>query len=414
MAKQIVSQRGFICVVLVQLIIILQGCESFPDRLLNGVSLDPPYDVQVSTPALQLHQNLFVADLHADTLLWKKNILERHDSGHVDVPRLLEGNIALQAFTVFTKIPLPYIRIFSTPWLQPYFTEPAPDVATLLAIWQLGDDQKRGSLQERALYYADVLADAANDPAGQLTLIKTKQDLQDYLVRRATNQQITAGFLGLEGAHALEGDVNNVQKFFDKGYRMMGLVHWFDNKFAGSSAGLEGPAGGLKQKGVELIKELGRHHIILDLSHASVQTIEDVLYLYDHPPFSPLPALIVSHTGVKGTCDRGGRNLHTRHIERIVDHNGLIGIGLYTDAVCGEGVEKSVEAIEWVVNILGRARGVRHVALGSDFDGGVTTHFDASGMALVTQALQFRGFTDHEIRKIMGENVRDFLLDHLP
>jgi membrane dipeptidase len=106
--------------------------------------------------------------------------------------------------------------------------------------------------------------------------------------------------------------------------------------------------------------------------------------------------------------------LHTRHIERIVEHKGLIGIGLYADAVCGEGVEKNVDAIEKVINILGRARGVRHVALGSDFDGGVTTHFDASGMVLVTQDLLFRGFTEQEIRKIMGENVRDFLLDHLP
>ena len=414
MKKQFFIHKVSTWIRFVLLIILLPGCESFPDRLLNGISLDPPYDVQVSTPALRLHQNLFIADLHADSLLWKENILKRHETGSVDIPRLIEGNIALQAFTVFTKIPLPYFRLFSKPWLEMYFTEPAPDVATLLAIWQLGDDRKRGNLKDRALYYAEVLTKAADNSNRQLTLIKTKLDLQNYIARRVSTPQITAGFLGLEGAHALEDDVNNVQEFFDKGYRMIGLVHWFDNAFAGSSAGLESVAGHLKPKGVELIKELGRKKIILDLSHASIQTIDDVLDLYDNPPFSPLPALIVSHTGVKGTCDRDGRNLHSRHIERIAQHHGLIGIGLYSSAVCGKGVEKSIDAIEHVVNVLGRTQGVESVALGSDFDGGVTTHFDASGMALVTQALKFRGFSDQEIRRVMGENVRDFLLNHLP
>ena len=379
------------------------------DTLINRVSLDPPYNLRDSS-AQQLHESLFVADLHADTLLWERDLLKRHERGHADVPRLIEGNIALQAFTVFTKIPLPYIRLFSTPWFETYYSQHAPDVGTLLAMAQLGDDRKRGSLKERALYYGERLQEWANRSNGQLTLIKSAQDLRDYMTRRHSNPDLTAGFLGLEGAHALEGDVNNVQEFFDKGYRMIGLVHFFDNEFGGSSTGDE--KGGLKKpKGEELIKELGNQKVILDLAHSSLKTIDDVMELYNQQPSYPLPGIVVSHTGIQETCDRGERNLHTRHIVKIAKHGGLIGIGLWKGAVCGKNVEKTVDAIEYVAQLLGNADSI---AVGSDFDGAVKTHFDASGITLLTQALKSRGFTDQDIRRIMGENLRDFLLTHLP
>jgi len=79
--------------------------------------------------------------------------------------------------------------------------------------------------------------------------------------------------------------------------------------------------------------------------------------------------------------------------------------------VCGKNVEKTVDAIEYVAQLLGNADSI---AVGSDFDGAVKTHFDASGIPLLTQALKSRGFTDQDIRRIMGENLRDFLLTHLP
>ena len=99
------------------------------DALINRVSLDPPYNLENPT-AHQFHQSLFVADLHADTLLWDRDLLNRHERGHLDVSRMIDGNIALQAFTVFTKIPLPYSRLFSTPWLETYYSQHAPDVGT--------------------------------------------------------------------------------------------------------------------------------------------------------------------------------------------------------------------------------------------------------------------------------------------
>ena len=382
---------------------------SSSDALINQVSLDPPYNLEKPT-AHQFHQSLFVADLHADTLLWDRNLLERYERGHLDVPRMIEGNIALQAFTVFTKIPLPHHRWMSTPWLETYYSQHSLDVGTLLAMAQLGDERKRGSLKERALYYGERFQEWADKSDGQLTFIKTSQDLRDYMTRRKSTPFITAGFLGLEGAHALEGDVNNLQEFYDTGFRMIALVHFFDNEFGGSSTG--DFKGGLKKpKGEELIKRLGEKKLLLDLAHASHQTIDDVMDLYDSQPSYPLPAIVVSHIGIQETCERGERNLQNRHIQRIAQHGGLIGIGLWKGATCGEDVGKTIDAIESVKKHLGN---VDSIAVGSDFDGAVQTHFDATGMPLLTQALQSRGFNDQEIRQIMGENLRDFLLAHLP
>ena len=404
--------HGFLRLMVVFAALLNSSCgliSSSSDALINQVSLDPPYHLE-KPAAHQFHQNLFVADLHADTLLWDRNLLERHERGHLDVPRMIEGNIALQAFTVFTKIPMPFHRWMSTPWMETYFSQHGPDVATILAMAQLGDERKRGTLKERALFYGEQFQSWADQSEGRLSFIKTSQDLQDYMARRKNTPFMTAGFLGLEGAHALEGDVNNLQEFYDTGFRMIALVHFFDNEFGGSSTG--DFKGGLKSpQGEELIKRLGKQKLILDLAHASPKTLDDVMDLYDSQPSYPLPGIVISHIGIQATCPRGDRNLQTQHIERIARHGGLIGIGLWKGATCGTEVANTVDAIEYVKEILGN---VNAIAVGSDFDGAVTTHFDATGMPLLTQTLQARGFTEKEIRQIMGENLRDFLLAHLP
>ncbi|MDX1411364.1 MAG: membrane dipeptidase [Nitrospirales bacterium] len=405
------QQKNLVWLILILMTVAQTNCSlisSSSDALINQVSLDPPYNLENPT-AHQFHQSLFVADLHADTLLWDRNLLERHERGHLDVPRMIEGNIALQAFTVFTKIPLPYQRWMSTPWRETYYSQHGPDVGTLLAMAQLGDERKRGSLKERALFYGEQFQEWADKSDGKLTFITSSEDLHNYLIRRKSTPFITAGVLGLEGAHALEGDVKNLQEFYDTGFRMIALVHFFDNEFGGSSTGDE--KGGLKPQGEELVKKLGEQKLILDLAHASHKTIDDVMDLYDIKPPYPLPGIVVSHIGIQETCERGERNLRARHIKRIAQHGGLIGIGLWKGAMCGTDVGKTVDAIEAVKKLLGN---VDSISVGSDFDGAVRTHFDATGMPLLTQALQSRGFNDQEVRQIMGENLRDFLLAHLP
>src|SRR5205085_9071172 len=135
-------------------------------------------------------------------------------------PRLLEGNVALQGFTVFTKTPR-NMNIESNTG--------DTDNVLLLAVASFWPLSTWSSLTERALYQARRLQQFAAASNGKLTLIKSGADLNQYLLRRKSDPQITAGFLGIEGAHALDGKLENLDRLYDAGYRMIGLAHFFDN-----------------------------------------------------------------------------------------------------------------------------------------------------------------------------------------
>jgi len=386
----------------------ISGCTflaKLSDELLNPVSSPGPYRDKIQEENLEFHNNLFVADLHADSLQWNRGLLRETPAeiGHVDLPRLLEGNIALQGFSVFTKIPLPYIRVFSRPFFSFFYSDYSPDVASLLALVQFRSEDYRNSLMVRALEQAQRLHELDEHAGQQFTIIKSPEDLSDFIQRRKTNSHMTAGFLSLEGAHALEGDIQNVEVLFTAGYRIIALVHFFDNEFAGSSTGSERQ--GLTPKGKLLIKKMIQHKVILDLAHASEKTLDDVLAM------DRLPPLVVSHTGIRGTCPRGGRNLSDRHIRLIAQKGGVIGVGLWKKAVCGPSVDKTVQAINYARDLMD---GVDNIAMGSDFDGAVRTHFDSRGMPLLVQALRRGEFSETQVGKIMGGNLTSFLLNHLP
>ncbi len=363
-----------------------------PERLeksLNPTIALPPY--QASAQAKALHQQLFVADLHADSLLWHRNLLERANRGHVDVPRLIEGNMALQAFTIVSKSPR---------GLNIEFNEDNTDNITLLAFVNLWPLKTLTSLKERALFQAGKLHEYAANSGGKLTVIKTKSDLATYVARREKEQGITAGWLGIEGAQVLEGKAENVDVMFDAGFRMMSPAHFFDTEIGGSAHGVN--KGGLTELGKEVIKRMEAKKMFVDLAHGSPQTIEDVLAMASRP-------IIVSHTGVKGTCDNR-RNLSDEQLRRIAKTGGVIGIGFWDTATCGTDAKAVAKAIRYAVNIAG----LDHVGLGSDYDGSVTAPFDTSGVVLITEALIAEGFNAEEIKKVMGGNVQRLLLEYLP
>jgi microsomal dipeptidase-like Zn-dependent dipeptidase len=143
-------------------------------------------------------------------------------------------------------------------------------------------------------------------------------------------------------------------------------------------------------------------HMIVDLAHASPKTIEDVLSIATRP-------LVVSHTGVKGTCNNN-RNLSDDQIRAVAAKGGLIGIGYWGTATCGTDARAIVKAMRYVSDRVG----VEHVALGSDFDGAVTAPFDTTGLVEITDAMLEAGYSEQEIRMIMGENVVSFLKANLP
>jgi membrane dipeptidase len=345
----------------------------------------------ISSSAQKLHQSLTVADLHADSLLWGRDLLQRSNIGHVDVPRLLQGNVALQTFTVVTKVPRP---------LRLEGNGDRSDDIIKLAILQRWPIATWFSLAERAIYQANKLEAISHQVSSQLTLIKTKQDLNHYLDQRQRNPQLTAGILGLEGAHALEGKIENLDQLYNAGFRLIGLAHFFDTEVSGSAHGID--QGGLTPFGREVLQRIESLNLIVDLAHASLRTIDDVLQVIHRP-------VLVSHTGVQGTCNNT-RNLSDRHLQQIAQTGGIIGIGFWKTAVCGEDVTAIVKAIRYVADRVG----VEHVALGSDFDGAVRVPFDAANIGFVTEALQAAGFAKSEIEQIMGLNVIRLLQRVLP
>lgn len=369
----------------------------------NGKTNDPPYTA--SARARELHRGLFVADLHADSLLWERDILERSRRGHVDVPRLVEGGVALQAFTIVTKAPRG----------QNYdANEGDTDNVTPLVVAQWWPARTWGSLTERALYQAWKLEDAAARSGGRLVFIKSASDLARFVGERArarddegdaggspsSSVARVAGFLGVEGAHALDGELSNLDRLFDAGVRMMAPTHFFDNEWGGSAHGVR--KGGLTEKGRELVRRMEAKRVLVDLAHASPATFDDVLAAATRP-------VVVSHTGVKGTCDNG-RNLSDEQLKGVAATGGIVGIGFWDTATCGADAASIARAIRHAANLVG----ARHVALGSDFDGTVTTPFDTTGVVQITDALLAEGFDEEEIKLIMGGNVLRLLSETLP
>ena len=362
---------------------------SFLDYRMNSTADHGPY--QASAAAQALHRQLWIADLHDDALLWQRDPLQRHSYGHADLPRLLEGNVGLQVFAAVTK----------TPRGLNYTSNAADsDNITPLVIAQRWPRATWNSLLQRALYQSERLQQAERDSQGLLQIIRSREELRQALARRNPEQPTLAAILATEGLHPLEGQLENVDVLFDAGYRIAGLTHFFDNELGGSAHGLE--KGGLTPFGREVVKRLEQRHMLIDLAHASKPMIDDVLAMATRP-------LLVSHTGVAGTCP-GPRNLSDEHLRRIAAGGGLVGIGYWDGAVCATSVDAIIKAIRYSVDLIG----VEHVALGSDFDGTIHAPFDTRGLVLLTDGLLKAGFSAEQITAIMGGNVQRLLLQYLP
>ena len=357
------------------------------ENRMNKVLKPPPY--QASAEAEALHKRMIVADLHADSLLWDRNLLERGKRGHVDIPRLAEGNVAIQAFTLVTTSPR---------GLNIYRNSDDTDQITLLSIAELWPPSTWNSPKARAMYEAARLHHFAEKSNGRLVIIQSRADLQQYLSTRTPGQ--VAGFLGAEGSQPLEGKLENLNDLFGSGIRMMAPTHFTDTAIGGAAAGMN--KGGLTDLGRQWVRALEAKSIIIDLAHASPATLRDVTAMASRP-------VLVSHTGVKATCNNP-RNLSDQELQAVARTGGVIGIGLWDTATCGTDAKATAKAIRHAVSVAG----VDHVALGSDFDGAVTAPFDSSGWVLVTDALLQEGFSEQEIRKIMGENVVRVLMETLP
>ena len=359
------------------------------DGRMNTVTHPAPFPA--STQATTTHQTLFVADLHDDALLWNRDLLQRYDRGHSDLPRLLDGHVALQVFAAVTKTPkgLNYER-----------NSADTDSITMLAMAQRWPVATWNSLLQRALYQSDKLKQAVRDSQGRLVLVQNQKDMAAFVKAWSADPKRVAAVLATEGLHPLEGKLENVDRLYEAGFRITGLTHFFDNEVGGSAHGIE--KGGLTPFGRQVVAQLEAKGMLIDLAHASKPLIDDVLEMAKRP-------VLVSHTGVAGTCP-GPRNLTDAHLKRIAATGGVVGIGYWEGAVCDPSVAAVVKAIRYAVDQVG----VAHVALGSDFNGATRTPFDVTGLPQLTEGLQKAGFSVDDIRALMGGNVQRLLLQSLP
>ncbi len=364
------------------------------EQSMNKILDHAPFPIDQA--AQELHKRLTIADLHCDSTLWARDLTQRSDYGHVDIPRLKEGNVAIQMFTAVTKSPRGQNYEKNTDSF---------DNITILALAQLWPPSTWNSLTARAVYQAKILHGVADRVPEQFRVVTAAKGLAQALAdRNKTNSQnnegLVIGLLGIEGLHALDGKFENIATLYDAGYRMMGLQHFFDNKTGGSLHGVS--EAGLTEFGRTVVKELDRRSVIIDLAHSSPRVVEEILDLSTRPQ-------VVSHTGVSGHY-KSPRNISDDLMRRIAAKGGLIGIGYWDGAVGDITPANIVRSIAYAVELVGDD----HVCLGSDFDGSTTMAFDTSEVAVLTQEMLNQGFSEERIAKIMGKNTVEFLLANLP
>ena len=355
----------------------------------NVVVEHAPY--AVSDAARALRGRLDLVDLHSDTLLWGRDVLSRGSTGHVDIPRLVEGHFALQVFSAVTKSPAGqnYSR-----------NEGDTDNITNLVMVEMWPMRTWDSLLERALYQAEKLNDAAARDPKSLMVIRTRADLATLVKRRAAGEAVVGGILAIEGAHSLEGKLENLKRLADAGYRMIGLLHFFDNELGGSLHGVSHK--GLTPFGESVVHAVEEAGLIVDVAHSSAAVVDDVLRIATRP-------FVVSHTGLRGACN-SPRNLSDQQMKAIAAKGGLIGIGYWGAAVCDISPAGVAKSLRYAIDLVG----VDHVAFGSDYDGSTTVAFDASESAVLIDAMLKANFTEDEIAKVSGGNALRFFAALLP
>jgi membrane dipeptidase len=338
--------------------------------------------IAVSDEAKALHKTLNIVDLHSDTLMWNRDLNESASRGHMDLPRLQEGNVALQLFSSVTK----------TPKNQNYDGNGADtDNITLLTIAQLQPVKTWSSLVERSLYHAQKRDAAVAGSNGSINAVDTAGQLDALLAARQKDKRAVGAMLTIEGLQNLEGKAANLDRLYDAGFRMAGLTHFFDNELAGSMHGLK--KGGLTPFGRDIVRRMEAKGMIIDIAHLSHKGVAEVLAMATRP-------VVSSHGGVQETC-KVNRNLTDDEVRGVAKTGGIIGIGYWDGALCDTSPRAAAKAMKHVRDLVG----IQFVALGSDYDGATTVRFDTSQLVQVTQALMEEGFTAAEIRAVMGENA---------
>jgi membrane dipeptidase len=207
---------ALVAVIAVGLVVFFTRGAAMADRSMNTLLASGPFTAPPAADSLL--RTIDVVDLHADALLWPRDLLERHDHGHVDLPRLQDGHVALQVFSVVTKTPrgINYER-----------NSADTDNITILAIAERYPFRAWFDLSERARWQGKRLKDAVARSAARgdsaLRLIRSREDLAALLAARRAGKGVVGALLATEGLHPLEGRLDNLDTLAADGFRMFGV-----------------------------------------------------------------------------------------------------------------------------------------------------------------------------------------------
>ncbi|HJZ78006.1 MAG TPA: dipeptidase [Vicinamibacterales bacterium] len=366
-------------------------------------------DAAVSARARQLHDRAIVIDSHDDTtqrMLFDKtfDISVRHKDGNIDVPRMREGGLDALFFSI---------------WVPSDVTGP-PAV-------------------KRAMDLIDCVREAARLHPNDLMLATTAAD-----IRKAAAEHKIAALMGIEGGHMIDDDVRLLRLYAALGVRYMTLTHFKNNNWADSST--DKPAhNGLTAMGKEIVSEMNRLGVMVDISHVADKTFWDVIETTKAP-------VIASHSSVRAIANHP-RNMTDDMMRALAKNGGVMMINYHAAFLseefrvasekrsgtvdqamaamskkCGGNEacttmeseridheamakgelpkvswEKIVEHIDHAVKVAG----ADHVGLGSDFDGATMPlgMEDASKLPKITDALLKKGYSDADVEKILGGNI---------
>jgi membrane dipeptidase len=274
-----------------------------------------------------------LADGHADSLMWNRDLTVRGRKGHLDFPRLRDADVRLQCFTVVTR------------------GYPVVDgIGAFGALRGWPAEARRGPWA-RCVFQLDRMRDLCARSGGAVRVTTTAAALTENLAEGRVS-----AVLGVEGAQALEGRPERVAELAARGVRFMSLTHLGNNELGGTSSPLQGDRP-LSALGREVTAAMVAAGMSIDLAHASPRTIRDLAAHRD-------ARLLCSHTGVRG-AQRSWRNLGDAELRLVADRGGVVGIIFGTIYLGGRRLEDVVRHVEHALDVAGEDA----VAFGSDFDG---------------------------------------------
>lgn len=325
-------------------------------------SLEPPADTIPETKVLspeELHYDAILVDTHNDFVyqVSQRGAVFGKDNNwtHSDLPKFREGGLDVQVFSAW--IPMSKIR-------RSYdFVLGQIDILK-------GFERANPEDIEFANSYEDIL--------------------------RIVNEGKICGMIGVEGGTVVESDLDNINRLFAMGVRYIGLT-WNNSNLIGTSARdeTERGIGGLTDFGFDVIKRMDEVGMLIDVSHLGEASFWDVIKTTKNP-------IIASHSN-SYTIHPHYRNLTDEQIKAIAEGGGVIQVNFHRSFLGEASLQRVFEHIDYIKNLVG----VDYIGIGSDFDGGIDTPSELSDATMypnLTKKLLSEGYTQEDVRKILGLN----------